>query len=129
MQMCACKRDTVQTDTQTTHIVLIFRETLYTRRVTDMLHDRIVQACFQCFGAVVEVGCLVTGEIIELRFVAAREMRKDALHAHRFLPLQAGNEFGYLLAVETQTVHARIDFDVYRVVFQPFGGCGFDDVR
>ena len=57
---------------------------------------------------------LQTSEIVARGVFAAGEMRKDGAHPQRTVGIvEATSQFGDVAAVETESVHTRVELDVY----------------
>ena len=105
--------DTVQSQSQTDHIVMHIGEALYCGGVADMTQDMMLECSLQFIGRLVETLYLEFGEIIEFGTVTAYEMREYRTRDDRGLFLQAVYKLGHILRGESQTMHTGIYLDMY----------------
>ena len=73
-------------------------------------------------ATVVEVIKLAACVVILLRVVGCAEMREDACRHDAVLTAQHFDDFRQCLETEAQTVHARVDFDVYGIALDAASG-------
>ena len=105
----------IETDAEAAHIHLPLGEVLDAGRVVHVAQDLVAEGGLQATATLVEQGKLAGREVVEVIAVGAHEMAEHRTRDDSLLMMQAVDQFvDVVLRVEAQSVHAGIEFDMYR---------------
>ncbi len=107
---------TVKPQPQTAHVESRFGKAFYGGRVGRVAQYAVRQRGGQRGAHTVEQRDLSAREIVLRRIVGARQMGEDGRRAHGARLAERLRQPRDLAVDEAQTVHARIEFDMYRIV-------------
>ena len=104
--------DSIQSKSQTYHVILDLRESLYCCRIAYMAYYMMLESRLKGIGRGIETFYLQFGERIKVRTVAANKMREYRARNDGSLTLQTAHQFGYIIRGKSQTVHSGVNLDM-----------------
>ena len=126
--MIIARINAIEADAEAAHIHLALREMLDASGVVHVAQDLMGEDTLQLTAALVEEGELLGREVVEAVAVGAHEMAEHRTRDDGVLMLQTVDKFVYILhRVEAQTVHARIELDMYGPARDTFLTSGLDE--
>ena len=96
--------------------MLELREPLDTGRIEDMQHRLVAYLIYNLTRIGLEHADLPQCEIIRIRILGSGQMREYRLHPDKFAVPQERCQFRDFACHETQTMHARIQLYVHRII-------------
>ena len=119
--------DTIETNAQTTHIHLSLREMLDTCGVVHVAQDMMRESRLQLLARLIEESKLTGRELVEVIAVGTHEMTEHRAWDDGCLVLQTVYKFEEILfGIEAQTMHTRIELDMYGPTRDSFLTSGLD---